>query len=234
MDFPLYFQKVMLLWQGSIVGFSEFLVHMNENNLSSCTKYSLTHSFKLHLRANFQSTLGGSSRVYIQSKLFMAAQMSVLGLILSFYPYLRSAMVRFPLSELAFSSTSSQHHKSQTIRASKLKFERTFSPHFFFTMWWCFSVKGLLSMGPTQSRLFFMNSLSSDPDARSNISSESSQDQIDTMNFVNRVFPQRCTHQLYIYISNMHRICNSLKYIAFLMATLTYKPFAKNGSFAQQ
>ena len=27
----------------------------------------------------------------------MAAQMSVLGLILSFYPYLRSAMVRFPL-----------------------------------------------------------------------------------------------------------------------------------------
>ena len=39
----------------------------------------------------------GVCRVYIPSKLFIAAKMSVLGLILSSYPYLRSAVVQFPL-----------------------------------------------------------------------------------------------------------------------------------------
>ena len=34
----------------------------------------------------------------------MAAKMGVLGLIMSFYPYLRSAMVRFPLIEKNLSS----------------------------------------------------------------------------------------------------------------------------------
>ena len=29
------------------------LIRMNEDDLSSCTKYALTHSFELHLRANF-------------------------------------------------------------------------------------------------------------------------------------------------------------------------------------
>ena len=70
---------------------------MNEDNLSSFTKHVLTHSFELHLRNNFYSTSGGLWRVYILSKPFMVAKISVLGLILSSYPYLRSEMVRFPL-----------------------------------------------------------------------------------------------------------------------------------------
>ena len=61
-------------------------------------KHALAHSFELQVRANFYSTLGGIWRVYIPSLLFMGAKMSVLGLIISFLPYLRSAMVRFPLS----------------------------------------------------------------------------------------------------------------------------------------
>ena len=46
-----------------------------------------------------QSTSGGLWRVLIPSKPFMAAEICVLGLILYSYPYLRSAMVRFPLSD---------------------------------------------------------------------------------------------------------------------------------------
>ena len=41
---------------------------------------------------------GGVWRVYIPSLLFMGAKISVLGLKMSLSPYLRSAMVRFPLS----------------------------------------------------------------------------------------------------------------------------------------
>ena len=47
--------------------------------------------------ANLYSTSGGICRVYMQSKPFMGAKISVLGLILYFPPYLRSAMVWFPL-----------------------------------------------------------------------------------------------------------------------------------------
>jgi hypothetical protein len=58
-------------------------------------KHTLAQSFKLHIRANFHTTLGGVWRVFIPHKPFMGPGMSVLGLIMSFPPYLRSAMVRF-------------------------------------------------------------------------------------------------------------------------------------------
>ena len=60
-------------------------------------KHALANSCELHIRANFYSTLGGIWRVYILSKTFMGAKLSVLILITCFPPYLRSAMVWFPL-----------------------------------------------------------------------------------------------------------------------------------------
>ena len=68
-------------------------------------KHTLAHSFKLHIRANFHSTLGGIWRVYIPSKPFMGPKMNVLGLIMSFPPYLRSAIVRFLLRILVVFTT---------------------------------------------------------------------------------------------------------------------------------
>ena len=59
-------------------------------------KHALAHSFELQIRSNFYSTLRDKWRVYIPSYLFMGAKMSVLGLIMSFLPYLKSAMVQFP------------------------------------------------------------------------------------------------------------------------------------------
>ena len=56
-------------------------------------KHALTHSFYLHIRANFYSISGGIWRVYIPCKPFMGAKLSVLGLIMSFSPYPRSVMV---------------------------------------------------------------------------------------------------------------------------------------------
>ena len=49
----------------------------------------------------------------------MAAKMSVLGLLLSSYPYLRSAMVRFPLSH-PFLPTGSWRRHSQNVRGIKI------------------------------------------------------------------------------------------------------------------
>ena len=60
-------------------------------------KHALAHSFELHIRANFLNTSGGYEEYIIQSNPFMAAKKSVLGLIMSFPPYLRYAMARFPL-----------------------------------------------------------------------------------------------------------------------------------------
>ena len=40
------------------------LIQMNKDDLSSCTKYALTHSFQLHLRANF---LRGYLRGFMES-----------------------------------------------------------------------------------------------------------------------------------------------------------------------
>ena len=43
------------IYEAQISGLRFFvhLISMNEDDLSSCTKYALTHSFELHLRANF-------------------------------------------------------------------------------------------------------------------------------------------------------------------------------------
>ena len=63
-------------------------------------KHALSHLFELHNRANLYSTSGGIWRVYLQSKPFTGANMSVLRLIMTFSPYLRSAMVQFPLKNV--------------------------------------------------------------------------------------------------------------------------------------
>ena len=74
---------------------------MNEDDLSSGTKHALAHSFDPHLRANFLSTSRGIWIVLILSLLSIAAKISVLGLIMSSFPYLRSALGGLPLADIA-------------------------------------------------------------------------------------------------------------------------------------
>ena len=58
-------------------------------------KHALAHSFEVHIRANFYSSPWRIWRVHIP---FMKAKITVLGLIMSFPPYLRSVIIRFPFT----------------------------------------------------------------------------------------------------------------------------------------
>ena len=57
----------------------------------------MSHLFELYIRANFYSTSEAIWRVHILIYPFIGANICVLGLIMAFPAYLRSAMVRFPL-----------------------------------------------------------------------------------------------------------------------------------------
>ena len=52
---PAVLQKLALIWSSNECASACFipLIRMNEDDLSSCKKYVLIHSFQLHLRANF-------------------------------------------------------------------------------------------------------------------------------------------------------------------------------------
>ena len=108
------------------------------------TKPALALTFQLHLIANSWSRSGGMQRVYVLTQPFMAANMSVLGLILISSQNLRYAMgeeTRFMCHVSAvmcqLSAVTVTCYMSHVTCIKKL------------TNWLSQSVKGLLSMGPS-------------------------------------------------------------------------------------